>query len=221
MRFSLLLVVPAALLLGGCATTTVPVVVGGGTTGLPELAGSYPSVLVLPPHVSWESQYSGGMSGSSAASGGDAAFRMSQAATEGLASAGFVVLHVDSVDAAVRGSVQNAAARIVEEGPVLVSEYKDKTPLIPVLGELGALTGAHLVCIQTLGVKMGSSSSWNMNTGAIAQGTSSSAVRTVLVRADNGAEVWRNSCLVRDLPAGKAFDKTVRAMFPAPRRSAR
>lgn len=197
---------------GGCATTTTPVVVGGGAT-LDEVLGAYHAVVVLRPSVSYELVSTEHAVDPRAFGVEDPAGTMTLAALDGLSAAGFQALQVDSTADAIRGTATNDAARLVEEATVLVGQYKDKTALLPVLAELGGLTGAPLVCVHTLTVKVGAGASWNMNSGAVAQGTSSSAVRVALLRASDGTAVWRNECLVRDLPQGRTFAKTVRAMY--------
>jgi len=205
-------------LLGGCATATVPVVVG--TVNDPvirELAAAGETVFLLPPHVTFESADNEQPLSGESCGGDKAEVATAMYVAEGLAGEGFAVLTLDDMPAESEPKARDLVDKLDAECSVLTSSYKDKSLLIPLLNELCGISGAGVVCVQTVKIKVGSGETYDINSGAMTQGTSSSTIKVALVSPDNGKVLWKNESFVRYLPTSGKFKQAVQLLFSAPR----
>jgi len=131
----------------------------------------------------------------------------------GLGEAGMRVLTVDSLASSDLGAVGDAVRRLTEESRVLVSVRKDKSALLPALKQVADISGAGVACVQTVRVKVGSGAMYDPNSGAMAQGTNSTAIAIAFVSLTTGEVVWKNEAFVRYLPSSGKFEKAVKMLF--------
>jgi hypothetical protein len=205
-----------------CATTTSPVLVGSDDdTAFYQLADRGEMIFVLPPQMTFEDAATEAPLSSQMNGGDEVYYAMMSLVSEGLQAEGFMVLTQDSIGTDAQSAAGNIIQNLEEESRVLTSSTKDKSALLPLLNQLAEITGTNVACVQTVKAKIGIGAMYDMNSGAMAQGTSTSAIKVVLVSLTDGSIIWKNESFVRDKPTSSKFNQAVKMLFatPKPRRN--
>lgn len=203
------------ILLSGCATMTRPVAIGSQNDDvLLALGQGSARVLLLPPLASFETVSTEAPLPNTIYGGVEARSMMVAAAATHLAEFGIQPIDPETEPLANNASMVDLVARLGEESAVLTRAYKDKSALVPLLRDVRDISDAHFMYVQTLKVKVGSSASYDPNTGAMAQGTSSSAVKAVLISLPDAEQVWSNESMARYLPSDGKFETAVNMLYP-------
>ena len=222
MRFPMiaLFLLVSAVSLFNCAFTTSPALIGStGDAEFEQMAARGEVLFLLPPHMTFEDAATETPLPSYSHGGDQVHAIMMSTVFEGLHEAGFRVLTQDSVETNAQSAAGTVIQRLNEECHVLTSHTKDKSALLPLLRQLAEITGANVACVQTVRAKIGSDAMWDfVNTGAMAQGTSSSAIKVVLVSLTNGDIVWSNESFVRYKPTSSKFNQAVKMLFTTSKR---
>ncbi|MBU0985440.1 MAG: hypothetical protein KKA42_16320 [candidate division Zixibacteria bacterium] len=206
----------AGMMFAGCATVTQPVVVG--TTDDPvftRMAQNHEAVFLLPPHMTFEYAHNEQPADPETSGAIEARAVLDEVVPGELSFAGITVITEDSLEEAHRPLAGDISARLNEECRVLLSSFRDKSALIPELNRLGEISAAKCACLVTVTVKVGTGAMYDANSGAIAQGTSSSAISIAFISLTDGSVVWKNDSFVRYLPKSGKFNKAVQMLFDA------
>ncbi|MBN2602873.1 MAG: hypothetical protein JXA91_01920 [Candidatus Thermoplasmatota archaeon] len=170
-------------------------------------------VFLLPPQITFESASTEKILPIDAENKTQINIIMTSTAFEELHKAGFQVLTQDSLKSDSEFVSGTIIQRLTEEARVLTSQTKDKSPLLPLLNQLADISGANILCVHTVRAKIGSGATYNSQTGSMAQGTNSSAIKVILLFLENGDMLWRNEAFVRDEPSSRNFRKAVKMLF--------
>jgi len=125
-----------------------------------------------------------------------------------LANKGLEVIALDKLSESQQIQIRAVIESLKEKRQILASSYKDKGEVVPLLQQLHILSGAHLVCVSTLLVKVGKAG-YYIPQGSMWQGTSSSAFKVALVSLSTGEHLWRNEVYVRKLPNDRTVNDSM------------
>ena len=171
------------------------------------------ALLLMPPYITFESAINEQPLPYDSQNGDQISSTMMSIVHEGLHKVGFKILTYDSIGTESQSAASAIIQRLNEESRVLTSYTKDKSALFPSLKQLSAITGSNVVCVQTVRAKIGRGASYNSSSGAMSQGTSTSAIRVVMLSLDDGSIVWSNESFARDKPSSNGFRKAVKMLF--------
>ncbi|HXV18712.1 MAG TPA: hypothetical protein VD883_01400 [Candidatus Omnitrophota bacterium] len=116
----------------------------------------------------------------------------------------------EQAQALVHDSYQNLRGR----SQVLMKRWKDKTEFLEDFGVIKNQTGADLVLVQLVQVKMGTSGYYDfVLTGSMAPGTSTTAIRSALIDLTTGKTEWSGSSIERVLPERYAVRRLLNALY--------
>lgn len=95
-------------------------------------------------------------------------------------------------------SAQVSINALESKVPVLMSHYRNKSDLMKDIQTLADATDAQIICASTIVVKVGAGGFVDpVFTGQVRQGTSTTAVKVILVSTDAGRVLWGNEMFVR------------------------
>ncbi len=199
----------------GCATTTAPVVSGSlNTKALSEFTSTGGKIFLTTPVVTFENASTESPLPSASFGGEYVESFVLRTASSELKKIGIETVTVSKTKPLENmDQIKPVLDKIMENRKILTSSYKDKSSLVPHLHKLKMYTGTEVIGFQTVRVKVGRGSTYDPNSGAMSQGTSSSSIKFVLVSLSDGAILCKNSALVRYLPATEKFKKAVSMLF--------
>lgn len=203
------------VLVAGCVMVTHPVAVGSkNDPALLALGQGHAKAFVLPPQLSFMSVDKERPLPSDAYGGNEAGALMMATAASYLSEVGLQLVGVETAAPDQQEGVASASKKVSDDARLVMSTYRDKSAILPVLKQIKDASGAGLLFLQTLKVEVGESGMYDPFSGAMSQGTSSSSLKAMLVSLDDGQILWSSESVARNLPSGGRFREAVGMLYP-------
>lgn len=130
-----------------------------------------------------------------------------------LASGGLPMIGLTKLEDSHRFRTAELLATLRENRSLLLSAFRDKRSVLPILRELQQAAGAELLCVSRVQERPGRGGTYDPNSGAIAETTSSFDLKVVLVSLSDGKIVWGNEVYVRQPLNAGSWSQCVNSLF--------
>ncbi|HSU66387.1 MAG TPA: hypothetical protein VLJ39_05930 [Tepidisphaeraceae bacterium] len=114
-----------------------------------------------------------------------------------LSERGAHVMRLQNLSQDQKARIADPRLALLTKRAILVSTFRDKTPLMPALAGIRQTTGAAYLAFPESSVFVGTAGGWDPNSGRVWDRTSTTSLKLTVVSLADGQVVWQNELFIR------------------------